>query len=336
MKHKSYLFYTFLGIMVLLLGSCKDEKDRPAFPLSAEIFRSIDGYQVAFTALTHSAVSWSWDFGDGNTSTEQNPVHVYESGGYYLATLTATSNTGQTVTRETKLAVSLDPFSLLTGDQTAEGYNGKTWKLRQAHSVNDKLVNSDATFTLMDPDIESLPSGAFDLYLGLGEAYNDQFTFHNNGTYMHNTTDGSSFGGIVYAMLLQQLGVAQITKTGGRAVFGQDAFALTTYSPEPSGGFILTEQEDFTIPTIPNYATSVVPPGIPVVTYNDVMTLEFTDPNAFIGVRDFHKKVIVQELTEESMRLVMFLTMSPAAIASQDPLIALATTAMILTFEVVR
>jgi outer membrane protein assembly factor BamB len=33
---------------------------------------------------------WSWDFGDGNTSDEQNPSHVYNSPGRYTVTLTVT------------------------------------------------------------------------------------------------------------------------------------------------------------------------------------------------------------------------------------------------------
>ncbi|MBC2605013.1 PKD domain-containing protein [Pelagicoccus albus] len=32
--------------------------------------------------------SWSWDFGDGTTSSEQNPTHVYEEAGYFVVTLT--------------------------------------------------------------------------------------------------------------------------------------------------------------------------------------------------------------------------------------------------------
>ncbi|MBL0341053.1 MAG: PKD domain-containing protein [Bacteroidetes bacterium] len=34
---------------------------------------------VTFTDLSTNAVSWSWDFGDGNTSSLQNPVHIYSS-----------------------------------------------------------------------------------------------------------------------------------------------------------------------------------------------------------------------------------------------------------------
>lgn len=48
-----------------------------------------------------SIVSWNWDFGDGNVSQLQDPVHTYSSWGSYTVTLTVTSNNGctDTVTR---------------------------------------------------------------------------------------------------------------------------------------------------------------------------------------------------------------------------------------------
>jgi PKD repeat protein len=47
---------------------------------------------VNFTdATVHSPTSWSWDFGDGSTSTLQNPSHTYVTPGNYLVTLTATA-----------------------------------------------------------------------------------------------------------------------------------------------------------------------------------------------------------------------------------------------------
>ncbi|MGW8281856.1 MAG: PKD domain-containing protein, partial [Gemmatimonadota bacterium] len=39
---------------------------------------------------------WSWGFGDGATSTEQNPVHAYTSGGTYQVSLTVTDDDGAT------------------------------------------------------------------------------------------------------------------------------------------------------------------------------------------------------------------------------------------------
>lgn len=39
--------------------------------------------------------SWHWDFGDGTTSNERNPVHTYENAGEYRVTLTVTTNNGK-------------------------------------------------------------------------------------------------------------------------------------------------------------------------------------------------------------------------------------------------
>ena len=50
---------------------------------------------VQFNASGISPVSWEWDFGDGSTSTEQNPVHIYLNTGYYTVTLNVTSSNGQ-------------------------------------------------------------------------------------------------------------------------------------------------------------------------------------------------------------------------------------------------
>jgi PKD repeat protein len=41
-----------------------------------------------------SPTSWSWNFGDGGTSTSQNPSHVYTSAGNYTVTLTVTNPCG--------------------------------------------------------------------------------------------------------------------------------------------------------------------------------------------------------------------------------------------------
>ncbi|MGE5574422.1 MAG: PKD domain-containing protein [Bacteroidota bacterium] len=50
-------------------------------------------------------VSWSWEFGDDATSTEQNPTHQYVAKGTYTVKLTVTDNGGLTSTAETTLEV---------------------------------------------------------------------------------------------------------------------------------------------------------------------------------------------------------------------------------------
>jgi len=39
---------------------------------------------------TNYSVTWDWDLGDGNSSTQQNPIHTYANNGIYLACLTVT------------------------------------------------------------------------------------------------------------------------------------------------------------------------------------------------------------------------------------------------------
>jgi PKD repeat protein len=54
---------------------------------------------VAFKDMSvNQATAWYWEFGDGQSSNEQNPVHIYEGAGNYTVNLTAT-NDGGTNTR---------------------------------------------------------------------------------------------------------------------------------------------------------------------------------------------------------------------------------------------
>lgn len=54
---------------------------------------------VSFTDMTTASpctqpVSWYWSFGDGGTSTTQNPIHTYPGSGGYTACLTVTGQNG--------------------------------------------------------------------------------------------------------------------------------------------------------------------------------------------------------------------------------------------------
>jgi PKD repeat protein len=49
------------------------------------------GLTATFTNTSVGTATYSWDFGDGNTSTTTSPVHTYSMGGFYTVTLTATN-----------------------------------------------------------------------------------------------------------------------------------------------------------------------------------------------------------------------------------------------------
>lgn len=51
--------------------------------------------EVQFTDTSQGGpTSWSWNFGDGGTSTEQNPIHTFNSGGSFEVLLVASKGTG--------------------------------------------------------------------------------------------------------------------------------------------------------------------------------------------------------------------------------------------------
>lgn len=52
--------------------------------------------------------SWYWDFGDGATSTEQNPTHAYNQEGKYDVLLTVTDATNQTATDDAEAEIGDD------------------------------------------------------------------------------------------------------------------------------------------------------------------------------------------------------------------------------------
>jgi PKD repeat protein len=65
---------------------------------------------VQFTDASYTSkgtmTAWFWNFGDGNSSTEQNPTHNYTQSGQYLVTLQVTTSEGMTDTMTTSLVVS--------------------------------------------------------------------------------------------------------------------------------------------------------------------------------------------------------------------------------------
>ncbi|MBW2291589.1 MAG: PKD domain-containing protein, partial [Deltaproteobacteria bacterium] len=64
-------------------------------------------FEANFTDLSsESPTAWAWSFGDGNASTDQNPMHTYTADGTYTVSLTARSASGaDTVVRTDYISV---------------------------------------------------------------------------------------------------------------------------------------------------------------------------------------------------------------------------------------
>ena len=67
--------------------------------------------------------SWNWDFGDGATSTQQNPTHTYAAAGSHSVTETVTDANGLTSTYTTAVTIA-SPVPCITPDISQD--NGRT------------------------------------------------------------------------------------------------------------------------------------------------------------------------------------------------------------------
>ena len=85
-----------------VIGSVTSNADFAASPTSGET-----PLTVQFTDQSVGIISsWQWDFGDGSTSSAQNPAHTYTSGGNFTVSLTVTGLGGtDTETKENYISV---------------------------------------------------------------------------------------------------------------------------------------------------------------------------------------------------------------------------------------
>jgi chitodextrinase len=112
--------FVLLGALVVVLalglGGCMTVP--PTVEVSADRTSGYAPLTVAFSAVTTCAdKTRAWSFGDGGTSSEENPIHVYQNVGTYTATVTVT-NSGmcgtETASDSITITVGEKPFVRIT------------------------------------------------------------------------------------------------------------------------------------------------------------------------------------------------------------------------------
>ncbi len=151
--------YILLSVPLLALFSCKKlpETDFSYAPLD----NPEAGEFIQFDNTTPEATSFEWDFGDGATSTQENPTHKFDDPGNYDVKLTATNDAGnqpksQTITINEPTVLAF--FILDSSENILEGadvwvYDNQTDWDNIAEPMLTALTNAngEASFSNMEP-----------------------------------------------------------------------------------------------------------------------------------------------------------------------------------------
>ncbi|RED96597.1 PKD domain-containing protein [Marinoscillum furvescens] len=93
----------------------------PSVSFSAE--QSSENYlEYTFVNNTKGADTYLWDFGDGNTSTEENPTHIYETHNVYEVSLKATASNGLNSSFSTSIDIQAPVTADFTFEASADDY----------------------------------------------------------------------------------------------------------------------------------------------------------------------------------------------------------------------
>ena len=133
---RSSKYFLFAGLMILFLAlavpgaSASDNSQSGYITVGLAPVAQFDAHyafttiptKVEFTdtSLGSTPMTWSWDFGDGATSTDQNPSHMYLQRGTYTVTLTVKNAYGSsTAIKKDYITVGMGPQAAFTGSPTS-------------------------------------------------------------------------------------------------------------------------------------------------------------------------------------------------------------------------
>lgn len=163
------LMLTF-SLMIFFLGCEEDTEQLPQVTAGFTFTTSEKTGTVTFLNTSDKATKYLWDFGDGKSSTEINPINTYAAGTYYVS-LTASNDAGASdVFKDTLNIIVLDKIALpitfdnSNVDYTPTAFNGASFAITDNPSLsgtNNKstkvgsITNSGVAFEGIFFDLET-------------------------------------------------------------------------------------------------------------------------------------------------------------------------------------
>jgi PKD repeat protein len=128
---------------------------------------------VLFTDQSTGAItSWSWDFGDGGTSTVQNPSHMYTSAGTYTVSLTVSDSSSSDTETKVNYIVVANPLSAPVADFAGSPRSGEALLLVSFTDLSEGNIDSwswdfgdGGSSTAQNPSHIYMSAGTFNVSL---------------------------------------------------------------------------------------------------------------------------------------------------------------------------
>jgi PKD repeat protein len=147
------------------------------------------GGTANFTDQTSGATSWSWDFGNGTTSTEQNPTATYTEAGTYTVQVMVTTSSGcvtygthtvEVVQTSSSFTPEFDPGSVMLFPNPAKqevnlGFLQDTPNELRIHMVDmlgqtilTRQLSGQQNGSVLPLDVKELPAGVYFIQVNSG------------------------------------------------------------------------------------------------------------------------------------------------------------------------
>jgi Zn-dependent metalloprotease len=239
---------------------------------------------VSFTNFSVNATSYLWNFGDGITSTEANPTHIYSVAGTYTITLTATGSgicgASDQLVLTNYLNISDGGSSIAASCSTNNTNASADYGIAHVnfgdihHGSGNALedyVDNSCTYSTTLVAGESVP---IQIYTGAGEYVKVWIDYNNDGSF-DNTTElafSSDSQQMHYGMI--QTSVNSILNTPLRMRISDDSGPITNSCGNPVNG----QTEDYAVifianslPPLANFEADQIVAGInEAITFSDI------------------------------------------------------------------
>jgi PKD repeat protein len=144
------------------VSSVNVEANLDELPIAEYSFTS-DQFSFNFEDKSQGNIkSWLWDFGDGNSSTEQNPSYTYANAGFYTVVLTTSNDCGTSKITQEVLATSPMQITTVVNNVSCSGYSDGSIQLSVYGGLPTYSYNwSGPSNGLLGPQAAGLSSGSY-------------------------------------------------------------------------------------------------------------------------------------------------------------------------------